>query len=803
MTTQRLSQHVIRSLLCVILLPLAACTATPSLPQAGQQTSDATAPTATSSPSGADGTSAASAAAPSSTTFTPGAAALDLPIVFVSRQINSGGSIYMPEANDMPGVGPHSRFRPAAPGALLVREADGRIRTLIDGSTPTAQSLNLIDVNAPAVSYDGTTIVFAGLPAGDYENAPAKNPNAWRLYSIRADGTGLRQITTSDKQPDLSQFGGAAQGLAGYDDTDPAWLPDGRIVFSSTRWPSFGQYSGVRTTNLFVVHADGTDMRRITSERNGADRPLVDPQTGKIVYARWWRNHRFPLDDQQTVNEQGVLTQQNGLSARRDLQLGGTPEEADALWRNAWQAATINPDGTGLALWAGDRRDEEGSHVYGGAFTPDGALIANYFPMFNMTEAAGFGGLRRFEPGAGSYAPIAGITSLTLDYVNAAGNVSYGIFKGSYASEPAVLPDGRLIYSLADDTTQDYRLVVAQPDGSQPAVLLDRPGTSEVRAQVLAPRPLPPIIADTVQAAAPELPPTADGDYDASGTFSFEDLNVYANAPVDVPIVSAPPVGSAHTIRFYMDQQRTSPGSFPEQDWPILLGEMRISPSGALATRSPADVPLFEQVRAADGSVPRTGGPNRDGAAHVAGMNFGRPGEVVRCVGCHAGHSLMPVPADPAEAQWSNLAPGAAITASSTRDERYNTGLIDRQVMRGEIWRYWSSKPGEPSAGQWVQLTFPVPVSVQTVRLYNARPGDEAQSTAQVEQATVLLYADAAATQEVGQATSGPVSLTGTDVAFAPTTVRAVRVRIDTMSGAFYGADVATLAEIEVIARGE
>ncbi|NJO85186.1 MAG: hypothetical protein HC828_22215, partial [Blastochloris sp.] len=27
-----------------------------------------------------------------------------------------------------------------------------------------------------------------------------------------------------------------------YDDTDPVWLPDGRIVFSSTRWPSLAMY---------------------------------------------------------------------------------------------------------------------------------------------------------------------------------------------------------------------------------------------------------------------------------------------------------------------------------------------------------------------------------------------------------------------------------------------------------------------------------------------------------------------------------------------------------------------------------
>ena len=38
-----------------------------------------------------------------------------LPIVFVSRQIPANGSIYWDVPKDMPGVGPHSRFKVAAP----------------------------------------------------------------------------------------------------------------------------------------------------------------------------------------------------------------------------------------------------------------------------------------------------------------------------------------------------------------------------------------------------------------------------------------------------------------------------------------------------------------------------------------------------------------------------------------------------------------------------------------------------------------------------------------------------------------
>src|SRR5262245_17428051 len=379
-----------------------------------------------------------------------GAAVTDA-LVFVSRQIPPNGSIYWEVPRDMPGVGPHSRFRVAAPGKLLVREPHGGIRVLIDGGNPAPDSQHLIDVNAPDVSYDGARIVFAGLPEGSYGRGPVNNPGAWRIYTIGADGRGLQQVTRSDQQLNLSQFGGAAGGLQPYDDTDPAWLPDGRIVFSSTRWPSYSQYSGVRTTNLYVVNADGTGLHRITAERNGADRPQVDPVTGKIVYARWWRNHRFALNDLTTVGDPaGGFVQKDGLSAKRDVEIDGSPAYADYLWRNVWNPAAINPDGTELKAWGGSYRqtgDGNNGHVYGGGFSLTGDLFANFFPMMNMTEASGFGGIRRYRRGPEPYTTVTGITQVSQSYAHPSNPTSYGISPGFYASDAAPLSDGSLVIS--------------------------------------------------------------------------------------------------------------------------------------------------------------------------------------------------------------------------------------------------------------------------------------------------------------------------------------------------------------------
>jgi hypothetical protein len=365
-----------------------------------------------------------------------------------------------------------------------------------------------------------------------------------------------------------------------------------------------------------------------------------------------------------------------------------------------------------------------------------------------------------------------------------------------------VLPDNRIVVSWASGIEQDYGLYVVNADGTGLTKLYDNPGTTELRAKVLAPRPKPPVLTDSITSDASLLPPPATGPYDQDGTFTFDALNVYFNAPVDTEIINAMPVGSAAVIRFFLDHQRTGPGSYPNFDWPILLDERPVNPNGSVRQpNSPANLPLFEQIRSTDGTVPFTPGVSGS-AAHVAGMNFGRPGEVQRCVGCHSGHSMIPVPATDEEAQWTNLAPGAVVAVSSSRDDEHNRGLVDRRVRTGEIWRYWTSAHGQ-TANQWIQLTFPVPVTVRTVRLYNPRQGDEANSSINVGQATVRLFSDAAGNIEAARQVSGALSTDGTDLSFDEVQARVVRVEFDRVTGSFYGVDSVGLAEIEVIARGE
>lgn len=321
--------------------------------------------------------------------------------LFLSRQIPAEGSVYFASARALPGVGSFSRFQVASPGFMLIKRVNGQVDTLLNGESPQSTSLNLIDVSAPSLSYDGRQVVFAGLVNGDYSPASRTFPNAWRLYVIKVDGSGLRQLTGladvshSDQIIGPEEVHGLA-ALTGYDDTDPVWLPDGRILFSSTRYPQFAMYNGVRSTNLFVVRADGSGLHRITTEKNGADRPIIDPLSGKIVYARWWRNFRWPTQSTGNVplaNQPGGFLLHEGVTSDFDY---AAPTDYYDLSNNAFALASINPDGTELQLWSTFYRELSQNSAYGGSFDEHGDLVGNWFPIEHVTESSGFGGLRRY-----------------------------------------------------------------------------------------------------------------------------------------------------------------------------------------------------------------------------------------------------------------------------------------------------------------------------------------------------------------------------------------------------------------------
>jgi hypothetical protein len=414
------------------------------------------------------------------------------------------------------------------------------------------------------------------------------------------------------------------------------------------------------------------------------------------------------------------------------------------------------------------------NNYYGGTFSDDGVLFGNFFPDFPLTESGGFGGIRRYHRDGRASEPVWGLSRKTDDFVRTEEPPSLTIIKSAtgYAADPVPLPDGRLLFSWArdpatgaEDIGQDYGLFILDPARpTAPTLIHDARGTTELRAQLLRPRNLPPVVPDTVFSRASATPLASDAELYRDGAFEFDPLNVYFNGPVDMPIVNAPPVGSAATIRFFTDYQRSPLNADSSLNYPVLLQELRVQPDGSVRhSNAPANVPLFEDLRDSAGHLPLTSHDvNTAGGAFVTGMNFGRPGTVARCVGCHAGHTQIPIPADAASARWSNLAPGATLVASSTAGVS-PVRLVNRRARLEEPYDHWRSQPGQAPTGQWVDLEFPVPIFIRSIRLYGARNGVVVRAT------SIQLFADLDRSQVVATARTPMVSTLGTSVGYTLT----------------------------------
>ena len=112
------------------------------------------------------------------------------------------------------------------------------------------------DVRGPAVSWDGARIAFA---------ARNTNSDPLRLYWMNADGSSCELI------PDVAPGMNEADGILLHD-FDPAFAPDGRLVFASTRGniegdsarrgPSRTPAAMAPNSNLYVL--DGGNVRQLT-----------------------------------------------------------------------------------------------------------------------------------------------------------------------------------------------------------------------------------------------------------------------------------------------------------------------------------------------------------------------------------------------------------------------------------------------------------------------------------------------------------------------------------------------------------
>ncbi len=442
------------------------------------------------------------------------------------------------------------------------------------------------------VSWDGRQILFAFCPTNSTPRDRESNlDRCYHLYRIAADGSGLQQLTRG-----------------AYDDFSPRWLPDGQIVFISSRRGGFHRCGRgpCAVYTLALLGTDGAAPRVISFHETNEWDPAV-LRDGRVAYTRW-----------DYVDRNAVHYQQ--------------------LW-------TTRPDGTGVSILYGNNTLNPVGVWEARAVPGSDRIMATAAAHHAMTA----GSIVLVDPRQGVDGP-APLTRLTPDVPFPEGETrvsnGQGGGWGPNAPPPSLPPDARRWpgstyrspWPLSERcflAAYSYDPLIGEPNGNPPnqygLYLVDAAGNKELiyrdlNLSSLWPMPLAP------RAVPPVLPSHRDERLAAerAGTFLLQDvrrswpalpdvairsLRIVQVLPKTTPHANDPPVGLANA----------SPGK-------QVLGTVPVEADGSAYFRAPASLPLAFQALDEQGRA----------VQNMRSLVYLQPGETATCIGCHEPRTTAP-----------------------------------------------------------------------------------------------------------------------------------------------------------------
>ncbi|MCX6866558.1 MAG: hypothetical protein NTV46_10155 [Verrucomicrobia bacterium] len=178
-------------------------------------------------------------------------------------------------------LGMHSR---PGPGLTILTnwKTHPQAKPVLEGKLPKGAVRN------PDLNYDADKVVFA------FCDHTAPDKKRFWLYEAAVDGSWVRQLTGTQRDP-LKTWNDRATVL--IEDNDPCNLPDGNIVFISTRSQSFGRCHGGRYNPAWVVHRcdkNGDAITQLSYANENEYEPSV-LNDGRIVFTRWEYTNRHEM----------------------------------------------------------------------------------------------------------------------------------------------------------------------------------------------------------------------------------------------------------------------------------------------------------------------------------------------------------------------------------------------------------------------------------------------------------------------------------------------------------------------------
>jgi hypothetical protein len=568
---------------------------------------------------------------------------VDFPIAYVKRSLpvevdNNGDpqpaeEVLREPINFFPGAALYVKDR-ASPSAAETNITDGIFE---EGA--------LYDVKDVDTSYDGTKLVFA-MRAPEIEGADEEDQPTWNIWEYDHISKEVKRVISSDITADEGQ------------DISPHYLPDGRIVFTSTRqrlskailldegkpqYDAFDEDQNVATLALHVMNSDGTDVTQISFNQSHDLAPSV-LTNGKIVFSRW---------DNAGNNDQISLYQ-------------------------------INPDGTGLEFLYGYHSHSSGTN--GGVVEfmqarqgPDGRLIVKLRPdastrlggelVFvdweNFTEIN-----QTTESATGTVGP-AQVSATpfevrTDDEPSIGGRFSnvYPLFDGSGRFLVSWTPcrldsvdeqDNPIVIPCTQELIDAGDAVEAQPlygiwsydpsEGTQLPILVGVEGMVINEIVAMSPRDLATIIADSSPTADQTLVGENVGIIHIESVYDFDgaDTSPAGISAMADPVQTSAAQRPARFIRIVkavslpdeeiVELDNTAFGRSRNQLMRDILGYAPVEPDGSAMFKVPANVAFGISVLDANG--------RRITERHQNWITV-KAGEIKRCHGCHTSNSQLP-----------------------------------------------------------------------------------------------------------------------------------------------------------------
>ncbi len=572
---------------------------------------------------------------------------LDFPVFYVKRPVPD------PEDDELANADARELLRFEIGADLFMRDRASTSAPELNLTSQETQGLG--DIRDVDVNYDGTKVVFS-MRARFIEDADEEDQPTWNIWEYDVTSRTLRRIITSDIVEEEGH------------DIMPHYLPDGRIVFSSTRQqqsrailldenkPQFAAQDENDNEPSFVLHVmddDGTNIHQISFNQSHDLDPAVLAD-GRIVFTRW-EHH---IDDNQfdlyAVRPDGTDLQ---LLYGANSHQTGTANPPPATTNSTIQFLSPRPmqDGRTLSLVRPFRGTGEGGDL----------ILIDTQTYVDNTRAAAAANLGMTGP--------AQTRALPTDVRTISGPSPGGRYR---AAMPLFDNTGRLLVSWSQcRLVEDTRIVpctsdrLKNPDAveapplygiyvydvrenTQRPIVVPQEGFIYTEVVSGSQRVLPSVIPDRV--AGVDFP--AELQADSVGILSIRsvyDIDGVDTAPGGIATVSNPanPGYGTRPARFLRVEKAVS---IPDNDtfdfsntafgpnralgMREILGYAPIEPDGSVKVRIPANVAFSISVLDARGR--RLGGAL--GGRHTNWLQL-QPGEQRTCNGCHNGNPTTPL----------------------------------------------------------------------------------------------------------------------------------------------------------------